>query len=76
MKVTAKEDFTRQMSKIHEFYHVDNYMTESETWYDACATKDIDDSTSLIELLTETEYYPAVQTVIKALLLCRQLRSP
>ena len=66
MANVTRDHFINCVKLIDDFYDIENLALESNLWFDIWAKKDKSDfkDTSLISLLKETEFYPAVRQVL------------
>lgn len=60
-----RESFKRNMSSIHDTYKIDNFEVEAMAWFDFWSLSPLQESNSdFRDLLSHTEFYPAIQKAI------------
>jgi hypothetical protein len=64
-----RESFKKQMSSIHETYKIDNFEAEAMAWFDFWSSSPMQDvDIHFLDILSHTEFYPAIHEAIVILL--------
>ena len=59
----------KNMSSIHETYKIDNFEAEAMAWFDFWSSSPMQDTNShFLDILSHTEFYPAIHEAIVILL--------
>lgn len=64
LKNTEKDTFVNAMKDLSKFYDNENLEVEARTWYDVWKNKDCGEEVKLIDLFSETTFFPSIMRAL------------
>ena len=63
-RLTEKDEYMDNMTKIEDFYGIDNFCAQADTWYDVQRLKKEEEKLTALDVIEQTACYPAVKEAL------------